>query len=179
MRGKVVWITGASSGIGKSTALALAKHGVKLCISARRLTELEKLRDECIAVSKSQLVASDILVLQMDMLEVDRHKNHFDKVISHFGKLDVLLNNAGRSQRAKWHEIELTVDKEVFDLDVFSVINLSRIALRYFLENGIKGHLAVTSSVAGLIPATGSPSYTGAKYAINVSDIHMRLLFVR
>lgn len=170
LHGKVVWITGASSGIGKYLALELAKHGVKLCISARRELELEKVKEECLVQSSSLLKPNDILVLKMDMLEIDKHKEHFEKVLTHFdGQLDILVNNAGRSQRAKWEEIDVQIDRDLFELDVFSILNLSRIFVRHIEKYSRKGHLAVVSSLAGVIIAPNSASYVGAKFAINVS----------
>ena len=79
------------------------------------------------------------------------------------------MNNAGRSQRGRWEEIEVAVDKDVFDLDVFSTIGLSRIVCKYFLEQGRPGHFAVTSSIAGKCGAPLSGSYTAAKHAMHVS----------
>lgn len=83
-------------------------------------------------------------------------------------QLDVLVNNAGRSQRANWEDIDLAVDKEMFDLNVFSILSLSRIALHYFMKQN-KGHIVVTSSLTGVTPIPYSASYTGAKHAIHVS----------
>lgn len=83
-------------------------------------------------------------------------------------QLDVLVNNAGRSQRANWEDIDLAVDTEMFDLNVFSVLSLSRIALQYFMKQN-KGHIVVTSSLAGVIAIPHSASYVGAKHAIHVS----------
>jgi dehydrogenase/reductase SDR family protein 7 len=80
-----------------------------------------------------------------------------------------LVNNAGRSQRANWEEIDLAVDKEMFDLNVFSVLSLSRIAVQYFMKKN-EGHIVVTSSLAGVISCPYSASYNGAKHAIHVSS---------
>lgn len=176
LRGQVVWISGASSGIGKHLALVLAKHGVRLCLSARRQAELELVRTECLAVAGSLLQPNDVLVLQMDVLRTDEQKTHFNRVLDHFGRIDVLVNNAGRSQRANWQDVELTVDREVFDLDVFAVVNLTRIYLNHVLQTQRKGHVAVTSSAAGLIGVPSSCSYVGAKFAIHVSDQQSILL---
>ncbi|CAD7093778.1 unnamed protein product [Hermetia illucens] len=167
LRGKVVWVTGASSGIGKDLALALAEHGVRLVLSARRQPELEDVKKKALERSNGLLAKDDILVLPMDMLNLEKHQQLFDEVIKHFGKLDILVNNAGRSQRAIWEEIDIQVDRDLFELDVFSVIHLSRIAVRYFKTTGGKGHLAVTSSGAGLVPIPFSPSYSGAKFALH------------
>lgn len=136
-------------------------------------------------------------MLKMDMLEYSKHQECFDKVIDHFGKvriffsrflpciccyqsqpvlskyflqLDILLNNAGRSQRASWETIETAVDRQVFEINVFSVISLSRVALQYFLKQG-SGHLAATSSIAGVLGVPFSGSYTGSKHAVHVSSI--------
>jgi dehydrogenase/reductase SDR family protein 7 len=80
-----------------------------------------------------------------------------------------LVNNAGRSQRAIWEENELAVDKAMFDLNVFSVLSLSRIAVQYFMKKN-EGHIVVTSSLAGVMAAPYSASYIGAKHAIHVSS---------
>ena len=82
--------------------------------------------------------------------------------------MDILVNNAGRSQRAVWEDIELGVHRNMFELNVFSVIELTRVCLKYFLSKG-GGHVAATSSIAGIFPAPFSASYTGSKFALQVS----------
>jgi short-subunit dehydrogenase len=177
LQGKVVWITGASSGIGRDLAKALARDGVKLVLSARNTTELEAAKKECISLSKGKLSHNDILVLPLDLLDYSKHQSAFNRVISHFGDLYCLVNNAGRSQRAEWNKIDINVDRELFELDVFSAINLSRIAVTYFEQNKINGHVAVTSSTAGFIGAPNSGSYTGAKHAIHVIFLSIFVFF--
>ncbi|XP_055700889.1 dehydrogenase/reductase SDR family member 7-like [Phlebotomus papatasi] len=167
LEGKVVWITGASSGIGKSLALLLAKNGVKLALSARRLDELQKVKEDCLLNSRGKLKEKDILSLRMDVLEMEKHGEIFERVLKHFGRLDILVNNAGRSQRASWLDIDLEVDRAIFELNVLSPVNLSRIVARYFIENGIEGHIAVNASMAALIPIPNMSSYIAAKSAIN------------
>ncbi|ODM94851.1 Dehydrogenase/reductase SDR family member 7 [Orchesella cincta] len=162
---KVVWVTGSSSGIGEGLAKELAKCNAKIVLTARRKDELERVKSDCLGLNK-RLKNEDILVLPMDLTDYSSHQPAFDRVIEHFGRLDVLISNAGRSQRANWVDIELEVDKNLFELNVFSLINLNRIVLRYFLANG-RGQLAVTSSVAGKIGAPFSGSYTGSKYALH------------
>lgn len=165
-----MWITGASSGIGRELAKVLAQNGVKLCISARNIRELDATKAECLALSQGGLQSEDILVIPLDMLKFAYHQDSFNRVISHFRALDILVNNAGRSQRAEWNKIDINVDRELFELDVFSVIHLARMAVTYFEQNSVKGQLAVTSSTAGLIGAPHSASYTGAKHALHVSN---------
>lgn len=168
LKGKVVWITGASSGIGRELAKVLAKNGVRLVLSARNMRELETTKQECLSLAQGALQPDDILVLPLDMLKMAFHQDSFNRVISHFRALDILVNNAGRSQRAEWNKIDINVDRELFELDVFSVMHLSRLAVTYFEQNSISGQLAVTSSTAGLIGAPNSASYTGAKHALHV-----------
>ncbi|XP_064535391.1 dehydrogenase/reductase SDR family member 7 [Drosophila montana] len=168
MRGQVVWITGASSGIGHALAVSLARHGVRLVLSARRVEQLEQVQAECLAAARGLLAQRDVLILPMDMLQLDKHQAHLNTVLNHFERLDVLVNNAGRSQRANWTEIEIQVDRDLFELDVFSVVHLSRIVVRYFLEqNGGRGHIAATSSIAGFSPVPFSATYCAAKHALN------------
>ncbi|XP_046687421.1 dehydrogenase/reductase SDR family member 7-like [Homalodisca vitripennis] len=162
LRGKVIWITGASSGIGASLAEVLAANGAKLVISARNAGNLSKVKQKCIAAG---LPATDVLILPMDVLEIQKHEQYFQQVIAHYGQLDILVNNAGRSQRALWEDIDIAVDKEIFKLNVFSVVSLARLAVRYFNEKG-GGHLVTMSSLAGVVGAPYSGSYTATKHAI-------------
>lgn len=170
LRGQVVWITGASSGIGKYLAIALAKHGVRLAISARRVKELQDVREECLKESNGLLTNNDVWILPMDMLNISSHQECLSQVITHFGGLNILVNNAGRSQRANWVAIDIQVDRDLFELDVFSVIHLSRLVVKYFKsrsESKEPGHLAITSSGAGIAPVPFSASYSGAKHALH------------
>ncbi|KAK3883405.1 hypothetical protein Pcinc_012280 [Petrolisthes cinctipes] len=164
LRGQVVWITGASSGIGAALAVRLAKAGVRLVISARSTQGLEEVKRLCVATGGVK--DEDVLVLSLDMTHYHLHQSSFDTVISHFGQLDILVCNAGRSQRANWVDIDTEVDKALFDVNVFSLISLSRIAVRYFFQRG-RGHVAVTSSTAGKLGAPQSASYTASKHALH------------
>lgn len=166
LKGKVIFITGASSGIGEHIAYELAKHGVKLILTARRKDELERVKKTCLNLSKGQLSDNDILVIPMDLTNLSSHKQCFQQAVNHFGCVDILVNNAGRSQRAAWETTEIEVDKQMFELNVFAVVNLSRIAIDHFNKrNG--GQLAVVSSLAGVIGVPFSGSYTGSKHAIH------------
>lgn len=83
-------------------------------------------------------------------------------------QLDILINNAGRSQRAIWELIDIQVDRQLFDLNFFSVISLSKLAVKHFLERN-EGHVVVTSSIAGVMGVPFSASYSGSKFALHVS----------
>lgn len=165
LKGKTIWITGASSGIGEHLAYVLAKAGCKLILSARRVAELERVKKTCLEENKC-LTDNDVEIYPMNMLDLNLHEKAFQDVTDKFGKLDILVSNAGRSQRAKWENIEIAVDKEMFDLNVFSVLSLSRLAVKYFLKVG-GGQIVNTSSIAGFVPTPISPTYCATKHALH------------
>ncbi|KAK9511480.1 hypothetical protein O3M35_000126 [Rhynocoris fuscipes] len=164
LQGKVIWITGASSGIGEFMAVEFAKNGAKVILSARSEMNLQRVKGRCIEVGAS---GDNISILAFDVTNMQKHESVFQKAVKCFGKLDILVNNAGRSQRASWEYIDYAVDKEIFLLNVFSAVSLSRLAVKYFETTGIAGQIAVTSSLAGLFPAPYSASYNGSKHAIH------------
>lgn len=147
LEGKVCWITGASSGIGKELAIVLAKNGVKLVLSATNGQKLQEVKRLCL--SSGQLKDSDVLILCFDIRDTDRHQSLLTEVLSHFKRLDILVLNAGRSQRAGFADIDIQVDRQLFEINVFGLISLSREALKYFVNNQVNGQLVVTSSAAG------------------------------
>ncbi|OXA43142.1 dehydrogenase/reductase SDR family member 7 isoform X1 [Folsomia candida] len=167
--GKVVWVTGASSGIGEGIAKELVKvKNVKIILSARRNEELERVKRECLALNNSTKQDA-ILVLPFDMVDYDSHAKALEKVVKTFGKLDILISNAAAmGQFALWEEAPISTDKALFDLNVFSLVNLNRIVLNYFKnERGRQGHLAVVSSLAGKMGFPYLTPYTPTKFALH------------
>lgn len=165
LRGKIVWITGASSGIGEHLAYTLAKIDCKLVLTSRRENLLNEVKEKCLRIN-ANLKEDDVEVLPMDVSKTDLHKDAFDRVISKFGRLDILVNNVGRTQRAIWEDVEIEVDRELFNLNVFSIVSLSRLAVKHFQDNG-QGQLVVTSSIAGIRGVPFSGSYNGSKHALH------------
>jgi len=163
LNAKVIWITGASTGIGAALAVEAVKKGAKVVISARRQSLLDEVKSKCIAAGCD---SSSVLVLPMDLCDFSTHKPCFQKVLSHFGQVDVLINNAGRSQRARWEHTEIELDQDLFNLNVFSVVNLTRTVLPHMLERK-KGTVAVMSSTAGKAGVPFSGTYTGSKHAVH------------
>ena len=111
----------------------------------------------------------DILLLPFDIADTNVHQLAFDSVLEHYNRIDILVNNAGKSQRAEFHEIQLDVDRQLFNINVFGLVNLSRLMLRYWYANSIAGQFLVTSSTAGKMGAPFSASYTASKHALHVS----------
>jgi len=167
LQGKVVWIIGASTGIGEYLAYELVANGAKVILSGRRQTELIRVKNQCLVIGeKNGLRETDILLLPFDVSQIELHQSYFDKVLSHFGSLDILINNAGRSQRAEWQDIEMKLDREMFDVNVFGLLSISRTVLPHFLTRK-SGHIVVTSSVCGKVGAPFSATYNATKHALH------------
>lgn len=166
LRGRVVWITGASSGIGEYIAYEFAKLGCKLVLSGTNQARLDAVKSKCLELN-STLNIDDILILQFDISDYQRHRACFERVISQFKQLDILVNNAGRSQRASFEKIEISVDEEMFRVNVFGPVHLTRVVADYWMKTNYNGQIAVTSSVAGICPAPFSCTYSGTKYALH------------
>lgn len=162
---KVVWITGCSSGIGEALAYQFASAGCRLILSARRENLLIQVKQKCLEISKGSLTTDDILVQPLDLLDISSHTSVAETVIKYFKKVDILINNAGRSQRGLIVETALEVDRQVFEIDLLAPISVTKAILPFMIKEG-QGHIVCTSSVAGKLGAPGSGSYSAAKHGI-------------
>lgn len=164
MRGQVVWITGASSGIGEELAYVLAAAGTKLVLSARREPELERVKKRC--VEKFKMRPEDVLVLPLDLLQFDSHKAAVDTVLQHFNQVDVLVNNAGQGQGALVKDTSLEVDRALLEVNTLGPLSLTKAVLPHMLARR-SGHVVVVSSAAGKMEGPGMGSYAGSKHALH------------
>lgn len=159
-QGKVVVITGASSGIGKALAYEFANAGYHLSICARRVDILEKIALDI--ESKSNV---KVLFQQTDIsVELDC-KVMIDKTIQHFERIDVLINNAGISQRALFSEIELEDFRHIIDVNYWGTVMCTKFALPFLLKS--KGSVVAISSISGFSPLPGRTGYCSSKYGIH------------
>lgn len=161
-RNQVVWITGASSGIGEALAIAFAQEGATLVLSARRKKELERVAERCEAAGAPP---KHLFVLPLDVTDTEGAFAARDRVLEKFGQIDLLINNAGVSQRSLCRETDLSVYQKLMDVDVMGQIALTKAVLPHMLERG-RGHLAITSSVAGKIGVPLRSGYCAAKHAV-------------
>ncbi|MCL6417199.1 SDR family oxidoreductase [Aestuariirhabdus sp. Z084] len=159
---KMVWITGASSGIGEALSYQFAAQGAGLVLSARREAELERVKLECIDRGAD---ASRVWVMPLDVAKVDTLPQIVEHVWSECGPVDLLINNAGISQRSLCKDTDIEVYRRLLDVDVLGQIALTRELLPYLLERG-SGQLAVTSSVAGKVGVKYRTGYCAAKHAV-------------
>jgi NAD(P)-dependent dehydrogenase (short-subunit alcohol dehydrogenase family) len=159
---KSVWITGGSSGIGEALALQFAAQGAKITLSSRREEELNRVRDLCISQG---LDADDILVLPLDVTDHESMPAAVASVINAFGRIDMLINNAGISQRSLCVNTDMSVYRQILEVDVLGQIALTKSVLPLMLEQR-SGHIVITSSVAGKIGAPQRTGYCAAKHAV-------------
>ncbi|WP_321289084.1 SDR family oxidoreductase [uncultured Sunxiuqinia sp.] len=156
MKDKVVIITGASSGIGKALAYEFASSGAVLVLAARRIERLQQI--------KAELADSQVLTVQADVSnELDCQKI-IDQTIEHFGKIDVLINNAGISMRALFSDLEVDVIKKLMDVNFWGTVYCTKSALPYLLKT--KGSVVGVISIAGYVGLPARTGYSASKYAI-------------
>lgn len=156
---KVVWITGASSGIGEALAYAFAKENAKLVLSARRTGELERVKQGC------NLPENRVLLLPMDVSEYDKAEEQHQKVKEKFGPVDILINNAGLSHWSKIRDLSLEVIKKVMDVNFLGGAALTKAVLPQMLERK-QGRIVVISSILGKIVTPKQAAYNASKHAI-------------
>ena len=159
MESKVIWITGASSGIGEELAYQLSKKNYKLILSARRKEVLEAVKNNCIN-------KNSVTVLPLDITEFEQAETTVQKAISIFGKVDILINNAGVSQRSLIVETNFEVYKHIMDIDYLGTVALSKAILQHFIKNNF-GHYVVVSSLMGKFSSPYRSGYCGAKHALH------------
>src|SRR6187399_2503970 len=120
IKDKVIWITGASSGIGEALAYELAKKGAKLILSARRREELNRVKGNCIESAQP-----DVRVLALDLTKPETLKLSTEAAIQLFGHVDILINNGGISQRSFAKETLIDVDRRLMEVNYFGAVALT------------------------------------------------------
>jgi len=156
---KVVWITGASSGIGEALAYELSRAGSKLVLSARRPEELERVQKAC---AQPEQVA----VLPLDLSDTDSLPGKAVEAEKAFGPIDILVNNGGISQRSLAAETDLAVDRRVFEVNFFGTIALTKALLPGMIARK-QGHIVVVSSLVGVFATPWRSAYAASKHALH------------
>lgn len=159
MRDKVVVVTGASSGIGKSLALRFAKAGSKLVIAAR---SEDKLKETALAIKE---LKSEVLLVKADVSNEADCKRIMESAIKAFGQIDVLINNAGISMRATLEDLDLSVLEQVMAVNFWGTVYCSKYALPYLLKS--KGSVIGVSSIAGFVGLPARTGYSASKFAMH------------
>lgn len=158
---KVVWITGASSGIGEALALALASEGSKLILSSRRQKELEIIKDKCLNIRNIY-----ITILILDLADSETLKAKVKEAESIYGHIDILINNGGVSQRETIINTNISVQRRIMEINYFGAIALSQYVLPKMIERK-SGHHVVISSATGIISTPLRAGYAASKHALH------------
>jgi short-subunit dehydrogenase len=159
LKDQVVWITGASSGIGEAVAYAMSTQGAKLILSSRRIAELERVKNNCAH-------PNHVHILPLDLTNSANLEAKVPTAIALFGHIDIMVHNGGISQRALVAETAIAVHREVMELNYFSYIILTKALLQHFIERR-SGYFVVTSSVMGKIGTPMRAAYAASKHALH------------
>lgn len=154
---KVVWITGASSGIGEAMAHRLDKAGARLILSGRNEEALNRVRKSC---------SSPCAVLAFDLADYHGMEGHAREALEVFGRIDVLVNNGGQGCRSLAAETDITVDERIMQINYLGNIALAKAVLPHFLERG-GGQFIVVSSLAGKFGTKSRSAYAASKHALH------------
>lgn len=155
---QVVWITGASSGIGEALAISFAKAGAKLVLSARRREELERVAAAC--------STKDVLIHPLDLGSGSTFENDVAQVLERFGRIDVVIHNGGISQRALVKDTTMDVQRRIMEVNYFGTIALTKACLPPMLASK-RGHFVAVSSVMGKIGTPLRSAYAASKHALH------------
>lgn len=161
-RGQVVWITGASSGIGAALAVRLAKAGAQVVLSARRIEQLNAVSEVCVAQGSSY----QPLVLPLDVTNADAQADAVARVLGKFGRIDMLVLNAGKSQRVVNYNLSTTALRDIVELNFFSVVQMTQLVLPAMIKQHA-GHLVLMSSVSGKFGTPLAAGYSASKFALH------------
>ena len=180
-KNKRIWITGASSGIGEALAKAFAEHGAQLILSARNEVEINRVSAACLKAG-----ASSVLVQPLDLEQHDRIPSIVDTVLYKVGKVDILINNGGVSQRSLAQETSLEVDKKLMAINYFGTVALTKALLPNMLMHQL-GHIVTITSLTGKFGTAYRSSYAASKHALHgffdslrseLSDAHIKITLI-
>ena len=155
---KVVWITGASSGIGAEMAKQLASAGAILVLSSRNIKALEQVKS---TLDKSE----NHLVISMDLEHSEHFTEYAEHVVSQFGRIDILINNGGLSQRSRVAESSLAIDRKIMEINYFGNIALAKAVLPFMIRQK-SGQFVVISSISGKFGFFLRSAYSASKHAL-------------
>jgi short-subunit dehydrogenase len=158
-QGKVVWITGASSGIGAALASAFAAREATLVLSARRRDRLEAVRTACAHAERHR-------ILPLDLTEAAAIPTAADSVLSQQGRVDILVNNGGITQRSLVKDTRMEVDRRIMETNYFGAVALTKAVLPSMLARR-SGDIVVVSSLIGHFSTPLRSAYAASKHALH------------
>ena len=160
LRNKTIWITGASSGIGKALVFALAKQQNRLILMARNTTALEKIKQACKGFN------AHIILQQLDLEQAENIGPIVRNLLVQYPRIDLLINNAGISQRSLAANTILEVDKRILSINYLGTVQLTKSLLPTFMQQK-HGQIATVTSLAGVFGTPYRSSYAASKHALH------------
>lgn len=160
IKNQVIWITGATSGIGEALAYELARRNARLILSARRIPELERVKQSC---ANGQ---TNIRILPLDLVQSDMLEQATASAIQQFGQIDVLINNAGLGQRSLIRETSFEVYRQLMEVNYFGTITLTKHLLAHFIHRK-QGHFVTVTSLTGKFGTPLRSGYAASKHALH------------
>jgi len=158
--GKTIWITGASSGIGEALSIEAAKKGAHVILSARNKSKLEDLKQRLEKISPGCAT-----IMLMDVTRKEEIIRSVEAVTKTFERVDILINNAGVSQRSLVAETPVEVDRMILETDFFGAVTLTKALRPHMIRQG-GGQLVILSSMTGLYGFPMRSAYSAAKHAL-------------
>ena len=153
---KVVWITGASSGIGEALAINYSKRGAKVILSARREEELNRVANSCSGETFCQV---------LDLSQTDDFESIVNSILNRFKRIDILINNGGISQRSEASKTTLEVDRKLMEVNYFGTVALTKAVLP-IMQKQKSGHFVAISSLSGKFGFFLRSAYSASKFAL-------------
>jgi NADP-dependent 3-hydroxy acid dehydrogenase YdfG len=160
LRGRVVVITGASSGIGAACAVAFAAKGARIVLAARRADRLETL------VARLRDMGAEALAVATDVTSEDAVGELFVQAVARFGTVNVLINNAGIADSTAVEDLALDLWRKVMDTNLTAVFLCAREAFRIMKPQG-SGRIINVGSISARVPRAHSPAYTASKWGLD------------
>jgi short-subunit dehydrogenase len=160
LKNKIIWITGASSGIGEALCYQLNQLGAKLIISSRNREALYQVKNNC------KINPLDVHVLPLDLENIDSLKELTNEAIKIFNKIDIIIHSGGVSQRSLALETELSVAQRIMNINFWGTIALSQHLLPSMLSKG-SGNIVIISSLVGKFGTKFRSAYSASKHALH------------
>jgi len=159
MTDQVVIITGASSGIGKACGFVFSEKGARVVLAARNEKKLNDIEEKLHSLNRQ------VLIVQTDVSREEDCKNLIEKTLEHFGRIDVLINNAGISMRGLFQDTSLDVLHKLMDTNFWGTVYCTHYALPHLLKK--KGSVVGISSIGGFQGLPGRTGYSSSKFAMH------------
>ena len=159
LKDKVIWITGASSGIGEALTYAAVAEGAQVIISARREEELKRVADNC-KVDKNR-----VFILSLDLEHSEHIEDKVNQIISKFGRIDILINNGGIAQRSIALKTQMDVERKIMEINFFGTVALTKTVAKV-MQKQKSGKLVVVTSILGKFGLPLYTTYAASKHAL-------------